>query len=63
MLHSEQCGSCVGVCDLSEVGSSYQLQLAICSQFQLVRRVVRHGVVYFRATCISICHPSEIQIC
>jgi hypothetical protein len=25
MFHSEQCSSCIGVCDLSAVGSSYQL--------------------------------------
>jgi hypothetical protein len=25
MFHGEQCGSCVGVCNLSAIGSSYQL--------------------------------------
>jgi hypothetical protein len=46
------------------VSSSLQLSapLASCSQFQLVSSVVRHGAVYFRATCISVWDPSEIRI-
>jgi hypothetical protein len=47
------------------VSSRQQLStpLAICSQLQLVRSVVRHDSVYFRATCISACHQCEIWIC
>jgi hypothetical protein len=54
----------MGVC-LWFVSSWKQLSapLAICSQLQLVCSVVHHGVVYFRATCISVCHPCEIRIC
>jgi hypothetical protein len=56
MLHSEQYGN------LWFVSSRQQLSapLAICSQLQLVRSVVRHGAVYFGATCISVRHPCEI---
>jgi hypothetical protein len=48
MFHSEQCGSCVGVC-LWFVRSRQQLSppLAIRSQFQLVISVVTHGAAYF----------------
>jgi hypothetical protein len=38
--------------DLSALtGQQLTAPLAICSQFQLVRSVFCHGVVYFRATC------------
>jgi hypothetical protein len=49
----------MGVC-LWFVSSRYQLSapLAICSQLQLVSSV---APVYFRATCISVCHPCEIR--
>jgi hypothetical protein len=54
MFHGEQCGSYMGVY-LRFVSSRQQLSavFAICSQSKLVRSVVRHGMVYFRATCIS----------
>jgi hypothetical protein len=50
MFHGEQCvHACEFVHDLSAVASSYQLLL--------VSSVVRHGAVYFRATCISVLTP------
>jgi hypothetical protein len=36
--------------------------LAIVSQLQLVYSTVHHGVIYFRATRISVCHLCEIRI-
>jgi hypothetical protein len=30
------------------------ISIDICSQLQLVSCVVRHGAVYFRATCVSV---------
>jgi hypothetical protein len=64
MFHGKQCGSCAQIC-LSFIISGRQLSASftVCSQLQLVSSVFHHGAVYFRATCISVCHLREIQIC
>jgi hypothetical protein len=59
MLLSEQCGSSWFVSSRQQLSAP----LAICSQLQLVSSVVSHGVAYFRAVCLPICHPCEIRIC
>jgi hypothetical protein len=50
MFHSEQCGSCVGIC-LLFVNRGWHLSapLAVCSQLKLVSSVFRHGAIYFSA--------------
>jgi hypothetical protein len=55
MLHSEQYGSCVGVC-LWFVSSRRQLwaPLAVCSHLISKAQVVLHGAVYLIATCVSV---------
>jgi hypothetical protein len=58
MLHGQQCGS------LFIIWQEYTAVINSISHLfsvQLVSSVVRHGAAYFRATCISVCHPYKIR--
>jgi hypothetical protein len=62
MFHDEQCDSCEEIC-LRFFSSGRQLSapLAVCSQLQLMCSVFCLGVVYFRATCISVWHVKYVS--
>jgi hypothetical protein len=57
IFHGDQCGSCM-IIWLWFISSGRHLSapLVICSQLKLVSSVIRHGAVYFRATCVSVWH-------